>query len=75
MSIKHSIKIEDDIYRKLDYYRGKRETFSMTIGKLLLLREGMIALTSTLEGLKEYAEFRAEKLNNTIGGAPRQDSP
>ena len=35
-----SIKLEDQVYHQLDELRGKRETFSDVVAKLLTTKEG-----------------------------------
>ena len=32
----HTIKLEDQVYDKLERFRGKKETYSQAVGRLLL---------------------------------------
>ena len=52
-----TIKLEEDTYHQLDQLRRKRETFSEAVKRLILLREGMLGLSSVLGGFKAYAEY------------------
>ena len=36
-----TIKLEDKVYHQLDHLRGKRETFSDVVAKLLTTKEGI----------------------------------
>lgn len=55
-----TIKLEDQVYEKLDTLRGKRETFSQIVGRLIAARDGFVALTDVLEGKLTFEEWRKE---------------
>lgn len=57
-----TVKVEDQVYTRLDEFRGKHETFSSAVSRLLDIRDGVIILTSRVDGMREYAEYRAKKL-------------
>lgn len=40
-NMKKTIKVEDKVYHQLDRLRGKRETFSDVVAKLLTTKEGV----------------------------------
>jgi len=53
-----TIKIEDKVYQKLDEIRGKRETFSQVVERLLTIREGLAGI-GTLLNLGHF-QYRPE---------------
>lgn len=65
------IRLSDGVYNQLDQFRGKRETFSAAVNRLLIIRDGIDSLTMTIEGAKQFAEFRAKKLveKRTVDGS------
>jgi len=69
-----SIKVEEAVYNKLDELRGKRETFSQVVGRLIVIKEGIAGLVNVLEGNKAYAEYTAKKLETPGPAAPAQNS-
>jgi len=44
-----TIKLEDKVYNELDRLRGKRETFSDVVAKLLTTKEGVDTMTRLWE--------------------------
>lgn len=71
---KHSIKIDDETYKKLDEYRGKRETFSQAINRLLLLLSKVGELRSILEGGETFEQWQEEQLAKRLRRAAAGDS-
>lgn len=57
-----NIQLSDSVYARLDGFRGKRETFSEAVGKLLTLMEKMGELTNILEGGVRYEDWKREQL-------------
>lgn len=60
-----TIKIEDKVYTQLDRLRGKRETFSDVVAKLLVTKEGvdtMIGLWSNRPGERKYPGGEVDSL-------------
>ena len=56
-----TIKLEDQVYHQLDQLRGKRETFSDVVAKLLTTKEGldtMVQLWYGPGGDLEYKQTR-----------------
>jgi len=56
------IKVEDQVYDRLDQLRDKRETFSDVIKELLDARERILELISVLEGQLKFEEWKREQL-------------
>ena len=75
MNKKHSIKIDDEVYQKLDEFRGKRETFSQAIDRLLQLLSKVGQLRGIIEGQGNYAKWKAEQKETIPGRTTTQDSP
>ena len=57
-----TVRLEAEVYDRLEQFRGKKETFSQAVNRLLDIRDGVATLTNTIEGMHNYAEFRAKKL-------------
>jgi len=57
-----TVRLEAPVYDRLEQFRGKKETFSQAVNRLLDIRDGVATLTSTIEGMQAYAEYRAKKL-------------
>jgi len=57
-----TVKLEEPVYNRLDQFRGKRETFSQAVERLLTLLDRVGELRSVLEGQIEYAEFKRKQL-------------
>ena len=55
-----TIKLEDEVYKGLDDLRGKRDTFSQVVKRLVDARAGFIALTDVLEGTLTFEEWRRD---------------
>lgn len=51
-----TIKLEDQVYHRLDNLRGKRVTFSQVVERLLELPPRINELASILEGQANYRE-------------------
>jgi len=58
-----TIRLEDNVYTALDSMRGKRETFSDAVARLLEVHSGLGLLTSTIQGNQKYLERQREQLD------------
>jgi len=56
-----TIKLDEDTYHQLDQLRGKRETFSETVKRLVDIRDGLCALWAARGNYREYAEYEERK--------------
>lgn len=56
----HTIKLEDQVYNKLEKFRGKRETFSQAVERLLRAGEKVNELTDILGGQHTLWEVKNE---------------
>jgi len=56
------IRLEDEVYEKLESIRDKRETFSEVVGRLIKIYDSLGLLTSTIQGNKALRESQAKKL-------------
>ena len=54
-----TIKLEDKVYRRLDDLRGKRDTFSDIVAKLLTSKEGIDTLLGIWHNRHEEKEAEA----------------
>lgn len=52
----HTIKLEDQVYEKLERFRGKRETFSQAVERLLAAKEKATELLDILLGRQNSKE-------------------
>lgn len=57
-----TIKLEDAVYARLEGFRGKRETFSESVDRLLTMLEKVGELRDVLEGQIAYRNRQKEKL-------------
>lgn len=57
-----TVKLSVPIYNRLDELRGKRETFSNTVERLLDMRDVFVQLNSVIQGQKQFREYQVEKL-------------
>ena len=69
-----TIKLEEPVYHRLDQFRGKRETFSQAVERLLTLLDRVGELRSVLEGQIEYAEFKRKQLEKQAAAVGQRDS-
>jgi predicted CopG family antitoxin len=69
-----TIKLEDQVYDKLDEFRGKHETYSQAVERLLALLSKVGELKSILEGQLNYAQFKATKLEELKEKVATRDS-
>jgi len=69
-----TIKLEDQVYGKLDEFRGKHETYSQAVERLLELLSKVGELRSILEGQVNYAQFKATKLEELKEKVTSRDS-
>lgn len=53
-----TIKLEGGVYQRLEEIRGKRETFSQAVERLISVMEGFKHLTDITEGTKEYHSWK-----------------
>lgn len=56
-----TIKLEDKIYHQLDQLRGKRETFSDVVAKLLTTKEGFDTMLDLWYGPRPEGDERAKR--------------
>ena len=59
-----TIRLEDDVYARLEAVQLRRETFSQTVGRCLTLLEKLGDLMNTVEGGLAYAEWRTKQLRD-----------
>jgi len=57
-----TIRVEDEVYERLEVIREKRETFSEAVGRLCTMHSGLGDLTNIMQGQKAYREFQLAKL-------------
>jgi len=53
-----TIKVEDQVYDKLEQIRGKRETFSEVVGRLLDIYDKLGMISTLVEGQGAYQEWK-----------------
>lgn len=53
-----TIKVEEKVYHQLDQLRGKRETFSDIVAKLLTTKEAVDTMTGLWHGQGAQGEFK-----------------
>lgn len=53
-----SIKLNEEVYADLDEVRGKGETFSQAVDRLLDLRRMLLSVDPILRGQRAYQEFK-----------------
>ena len=58
----HSIKLEDHVYKRLQQFQDKRETYSQAIYRLLTLLDKVGELRNILEGQISFAKWKTEQL-------------
>ncbi len=61
-----AIKVEDQVYTKLDLIRDKGETFSQIIERLLEARLKMFEMLSMVEGVLRYQEWKQKQLLEAV---------
>jgi len=59
--MKHSIKLDDQVYLDLERIREKRETFSEAVERLLRVRYELALIASLVEGSKNYRDWKKEQ--------------
>lgn len=57
-----TIRLEDEVYNRLDNIRGKRETFSQSVDRLVKIHDGLGMITDIIEGNRKLEELKAERL-------------
>ena len=62
MKVLKDIKVEEQVYHKLDDFRAKHETFSQALDRLLTLMARMGEVKDILEGGVKYEEWRESEL-------------
>lgn len=60
-----TVKLEDQVYTRLDDFRDKHETFSEAVERLLRARDDMCRLVDVLEGQIRFKEWQREQLEKT----------
>lgn len=63
-----NIQLQDDVYTRLETFRGKRETFSEAVNRLLTLLSKVSELRDVLEGGIKYEEWKEEQLDKIAQG-------
>lgn len=56
-----TIKVSPVVYARLENFRGKHETFSQAVDRLLVIREGLYTLSNVVSGTKAYGEWQDEQ--------------
>ena len=56
-----SVKLAEDVYKNLDEARGKGETFSQVVSRLLDLRLMLLLADPILRGQKAYQDWKDAK--------------
>ena len=69
-----TVKLDRPVYDRLDAFRGKRETFSQAVERLLTLLDRVGELRAVLEGQIEYAEFKRKQLEKQAAAVGQRDS-
>ena len=64
-----TVKLAEPVYNRLDAFRGKRETFSQAVDRLLTLLDKVGELRGLLEGQTEFAHFQEEQLRKQAAAA------
>jgi len=57
-----TIRLEDQVYTRLETFRGKRETFSEAVDRLLTMLEKVGELRDVLEGQAKFQEWKHEQI-------------
>lgn len=57
-----NIQLSDEVYAKLEEFRGKRETFSEAVERLLNLLSKVSELREILEGQLAFRKHKLERL-------------
>lgn len=57
-----NIQLSDDVYNRLETFRGKRETFSEAVERLLTMLEKVGQLRDILEGQVAFEREKRKKL-------------
>lgn len=63
-----NIQLRDEVYTRLESFRGKRETFSEAVDRLLTLLEKVGELRDVLEGHIAFREGQRERLEKLAEG-------
>lgn len=61
------IKVDDEIYQRLDQLRAKGETFGQVIEVLLDARLSVLQLINVLEGQLKYRQWQEDRLKQLSG--------
>ncbi len=61
-----AIKVEDQVYQELDMLRGKGETFSKVVSRLLEARVKFFETMNFIEGVLRYQEWKQAQLLKVI---------
>ena len=69
-----TIKLEQNVYDRLDRFQGKHETKSQAVERLLTLLDRVGELRAVLEGQIEYAEFQKKQLEKQAAAVGQRDS-
>lgn len=61
-----TIKLEDSVYYRLEGFRGKRETFSQAVDRLLEMLSKVGELRDVLEGAVAFEKGRQARLEKLV---------
>lgn len=53
-----TVKVTLEVYDRLEAFRGKHETFSQAVERLLVIREGLFTLSNVVSGVKVFGEWQ-----------------
>ena len=59
-----TIKLDEPVYDRLEKFRGKRETFSGAVDRLMTIVNVLATLSTTIEGTMQYAEWNKKRLED-----------
>lgn len=59
----HSIKLEDEIYKKLDNFRGKKETYSQAVERLLNIEGQLDKIIVIIEDQIKHTNWQREQIH------------
>ncbi len=69
------VKLHDQVYAELDGIRSGGETFSEAVARLLRVYYGLREIANMTEGIRNYAEWRAQENARAEAEKRRRDSP
>ena len=60
-----TVKLEDKTYQALEKFRGKRETFSGAVDRLITIKDGVGVMVDVLEGNQKFVDLVEAKSAKT----------